>query len=239
MRLFESPEARRQTLLRVGALALVVAGVGVALTRYAPFVTDPEWVRAAVDRAGPYAPLAFVALQAAQVILAPVPGQTLAVVGGYLFGPVGALYSILGVAIGSGVVLVLSRRYGRPFVQRVVADEVLERFDTFVDDYGLLGLVVVFSLPTFPDDAVCALAGLTAIRLRTILVVLVVARTPTFVLATLVGDGLAGAQYRLVVGILVGAAVVVAGVYLCRERILAALPTTSTRVSGGADGRRE
>jgi hypothetical protein len=38
-------------------------------------------------------------------------------------------------------------------------------------------------------------------------------------------DGLAGAQYRLVVGILVGAALVVAGVYLCRERILAALPT--------------
>ena len=38
-------------------------------------------------------------------------------------------------------------------------------------------------------------------------------------------DGLAGAQYRLVVGILVSAALVVAGVYLCRERILAALPT--------------
>jgi uncharacterized membrane protein YdjX (TVP38/TMEM64 family) len=234
MRLFESPAARRQALTRLGLLVLAVVGVGVAVTRYAPYVTDPAWVRAAVDRTGPYAPLAFVLLQATQVILAPIPGQTLAVVGGYLFGPVGAVYSILGVALGSGVVLVLSRRYGRPFVQRVVADSVLERFDTFVDDYGLLGLVVVFSLPTFPDDAICALAGLTSIRLRTILAVLVVARTPTFVLATLVGDGLAGAQYRLVVGILVGAAVVVAGVYLCRERILAAL----ARVSGGVGGQR-
>jgi uncharacterized membrane protein YdjX (TVP38/TMEM64 family) len=149
------------------------------------------------------------------------------VVGGFLFGPIGAVYSITGVAIGSAVVLVLSRRYGRPFVERVVADAVVERFDTFVGDYGLLGLVVVFSLPTFPDDAICALAGLTPIRIRTILVVLIVARTPTFVLATLVGDGLAAAQYRLVVGIIVVAVAVVAAVYVFRERLIAALPSTA------------
>jgi uncharacterized membrane protein YdjX (TVP38/TMEM64 family) len=225
MQVFESPEARRQTLLRLCVLAVVVVGGGLAVTRYAPFVTDPEWVRTTVDRAGPYAPVAFVALQATQVVLAPIPGQTLAVVGGFLFGPIGAVYSITGVAIGSAVVLVLSRRYGRPFVERVVADAVVERFDTFVDDYGLLGLVVVFSLPTFPDDAICALAGLTPIRMRTILVVLVVARTPTFVLATLVGDGLAAAQYRLVAGILVVAVVVVVAVYVFRERLVAALPS--------------
>ena len=225
MRLFDSPDARWSALGRLALVAVAVVAVGVVVTRYAPFVTDPAWVRTVVDRLGPSAPLAFVALQATQVILAPVPGQTLAVAGGYLFGPVGALYSVAGVAVGSGVVLALSRRYGRPFVERGVTDEALERFDTFVDDYGLVGLVVVFSLPTFPDDAICALAGLTSIRLRTILAVLVVARTPTFVLATLVGDGLAGAEYRLVVALLVGTAVVVAGVYLFRERLLAALPT--------------
>jgi uncharacterized membrane protein YdjX (TVP38/TMEM64 family) len=225
MRLFDSPETRRQTLLRLGVVVTVVVVAGVAVTRYAPFVTDPEWVRTAVDRSGPYAPLVFVLLQATQVVLAPIPGQTLAVVGGYLFGPVGAVYSVLGVALGSSVVLVLSRRYGRPFVEHVVVEDVLDRFDTFVDDYGLVGLVVVFSLPTFPDDAICALAGLTSIRLRTILVVLVVARTPTFVLATLVGDGLAAAQYRSVVGILAVAGVVVVAVYVFRERLLAALPS--------------
>jgi uncharacterized membrane protein YdjX (TVP38/TMEM64 family) len=224
MRLFESREARRRTLVRVGVLVVALVAAGVAVTRYAPFLTDPEWARTAVDETGPYAPLAFVALQATQVVFAPIPGQTLAVVGGFLFGPVGAVYSIVGVAIGSSIVLVLSRRYGRPFVERVVTDDVLERFDSFVQRYGIVGLIVVFSLPTFPDDAICALAGLTEIRLRTILVILVVARTPTFVLATLVGDGLAAAQYRLVVAILVVAGVVLLGVYLLRDRILAALP---------------
>ena len=224
MRVFESPEARRSALLHFGVVTLAVVALGLGVARYAPFVTDPEWVRTTVDRAGPYAPLAFLALQATQVVLAPIPGQTLAVVGGYLFGPIGAVYSVAGVAIGSSIVLVLSRRYGRPFVERVVAGDVLDRFDTFVAEYGLLGLVVVFSLPTFPDDAICAIAGLTSIRLRTILVVLVVARTPTFVLATLVGDGLAAAQYRLVVGILVGVGVVVVAVYVFRERLVEALP---------------
>jgi uncharacterized membrane protein YdjX (TVP38/TMEM64 family) len=227
MRVFDSPTARRSALVRLLGLAVVIVALGVAVARYAPFLAEPAWIRATVDRTGPYAPLVFVTLQAVQVILAPIPGQTLAVVGGYLFGPVGAVYSITGVAIGSSVVLVLSRRYGRPFVERVVADGVVERFDGFVDDYGLLGLVVFFSLPTFPDDAICALAGLTSIRLRTILVVLVVARTPTFVLATLVGDGLAAAQYRLVAGVLVVVGLVVVGVYLLKERILAALAATT------------
>jgi uncharacterized membrane protein YdjX (TVP38/TMEM64 family) len=54
-----------------------------------------------MERIGILAPLAFVALQIVQVILAPIPGQTLAGGGGYLFGTLwGTVYSMIGVVLG-------------------------------------------------------------------------------------------------------------------------------------------
>ncbi|MEF8827066.1 MAG: hypothetical protein V5A34_11250 [Halapricum sp.] len=48
------------------------------------------------------APLAFVLLQAVQVVIAPIPGQVLALASGWLFGLVwGTVYSIIGATLGS------------------------------------------------------------------------------------------------------------------------------------------
>jgi uncharacterized membrane protein YdjX (TVP38/TMEM64 family) len=218
-RVFASDAARRSAVARVALVAAVALGAVWVLHSVAPALFDPTRVRRSVRAFGPLAPVAFVGLQAAQVVLAPVPGQTLAVVGGYLFGPVaGSVYSVLGVTIGSWVVFVASRRLGRPFVERVLADELLDRFDAFVQDRGVAGLFLVFLLPTFPDDAICALAGLTDLRLRTLVGLVVVGRTPTFVLAAVAGDGLGAARYDLVAGLVVLAAGATLLVYLGRER---------------------
>jgi uncharacterized membrane protein YdjX (TVP38/TMEM64 family) len=65
----------------------------------------------------------------------------------------------------------------------------------------------VFLLPTFPDDAICFVAGLSEIRTRRFLVLLVVGRLPSFAAVALAGDQLAtddllalGAVGALVVG---------------------------------------
>lgn len=49
----------------------------------------------------PFAPFIFVLLQASQIVLAPIPGQLIAFVGGYLFGVVqGTIYSLIGAVLG-------------------------------------------------------------------------------------------------------------------------------------------
>ncbi|MDS0294052.1 TVP38/TMEM64 family protein [Halogeometricum luteum] len=218
-RLFASAAARRAALVRLGLLAAVVAAAALAVRAYAPFLLDPEWIRSAVAGLGPYAAPAFVLVQALQVIFAPIPGQALGVVGGYLFGvAAGTAYSMLGVLAGSAVVFALARRYGRPFVERVVADDVLDRFDAFAESHGVVGLFVVFLLPTFPDDAVCALAGLTGIRLRTFLALVLVGRLPTFVLVALAGDEFASGRAAVAFGVLAAVALLSAVVYLARRR---------------------
>ncbi|WP_313693365.1 TVP38/TMEM64 family protein [Halorarum halobium] len=223
-RIFRSAAHRRLALAVAGAVLGVALAGTLLLWLLSPSVFEPAWLRERIAGTGEAAPLVFVLVQTAQVIFAPVPGQVLGAVGGYLFGSVrGTVYSMLGVTIGSLVVFAAGRRYGRPFVARVLTDETLARFDGFVADHGTLGLFVVFLLPTFPDDAICLLSGLTDVRLRTFLVLLVVGRTPAFFATAFAGTSLAngrGAVFALVLAALLAISAVI---YLQQTAILDAL----------------
>jgi len=138
----------------------------------------------------------FILVQAAQVVLAPVPGQVVALAAGYLFGPLaGTLYSVTGVLIGSATAFLLADRYGRPFVEDVLHEAVVARFDGFVDRVGIPGLVVFVVVPGLPDDAVCFLAGLTKWRLRTFMIVIAIGRLPAYVLTVYAGGELASGEF--------------------------------------------
>ena len=219
-RVFRSAAYRRHTLLLVGVITGGVVAATAALWTFASFLFEPTWLQTRIEAAGPTAPVVFVLLQTTQVVFAPIPGQVLGTVGGYLFGSaLGAAYSILGVILGSTLVFVASRRYGRPFAVQVLTEETVGRADAFVDTYGVPGLFVAFLLPTFPDDALCLVAGLTTIRLRTFLTLLVVGRTPTFVAAAYAGTALADGrveQFLLILAVLVLLSAVVYGL---RSRI--------------------
>jgi uncharacterized membrane protein YdjX (TVP38/TMEM64 family) len=198
MRVFESRERRRQFVLAALGVALAFAGLYALVRRYLPFLTSGAELRALVAEAGAFGPLVFIGVQAAQVVVAPIPGQATAFVSGYLFGAVrGTVYSLVGVTIGSFVAFWLSRRYGRPFVERAIRAEVLARFDAFVEEAGTLGLLVVFLVPGLPDDAVCFAAGLTDVRLRKLVAIVIVGRTPAYVLVNLSGASLAEGDFRL------------------------------------------
>jgi len=222
-RVFASAEARRDAALRTATVVCLVGGGAVAVRLLLPGVTDPARIGARLDGLGPLAPVGFVGLQTVQVVLAPIPGQTLAGVGGYLFGTLwGAVYSMVGVVLGSAVVFLATRRFGRPYVERVIDTAALARWDGFVERAGVPGLFVLFLLPTFPDDVLCLVAGLTDLRFRTFLA-LVVGRTPTFVAAAYAGTWLArGAVGRFAIA-LAALALASVVVYAARDRIVARL----------------
>jgi uncharacterized membrane protein YdjX (TVP38/TMEM64 family) len=231
---FASPEDRRAALLRLAALVLAVVAVTVAVARVAPFLLDPASARAWVAGFGPYAPLVFLAVQSAQVVVAPVPGQLLAVAGGYLFGPLaGTAYSVAGVLVGSAVAIGLTRRYGRPYAESVVDDGTLATFDAVVDETGEAGLFVAFLLPVFPDDALCFVAGLTEIPLRRLLVLVAVGRAPTFVAAAYLGDAVATADLALV-GLLLAAGALFTAIGYRKREVLTDAVAEAGRESGGA-----
>ena len=220
-RVFASARARRRFVVHVvvAVLALVLATAFVG--RHVAFLTDAARLRAFIDGYGIWAPLVFVVLQALQVVLAPIPGQILAVVAGYLFGAWwGTLYNMIGITVGSTVAFWLSRRFGRTYVERIIDEKALAQFDAIGDEYARPALFFFFLIPGLPDDVLCFVGGLTRIPLWQLVVLAVVGRAPAFFLANVVGD-LLGAD-RVGMAVVLFAVLTVASVvsYLNRDRLV-------------------
>jgi uncharacterized membrane protein YdjX (TVP38/TMEM64 family) len=236
-RVFASKHGRRRTLVYLALFAAAWIAAALVVDHYVPGLADPGRIRTYVLEFGPLAPVAFVALQAGQVVLAPIPGQVVALAGGYLFGTVaGTAYSVVGATVGSYVAFSLARRYGREYVERVLDADLLDRFDAVAGEWGLLSLFVAFLLPGLPDDAICFVAGCTTLDLRKMVVVSMVGRTPTYFLTNLAGDRFAAGEWGValaVVAVLLAASAVG---YWKRAEIVARLKGTD-RSAGAEDGR--
>lgn len=219
--IFASARDRRHAVVGTVVVVLVFVAASVLVHRAYPWITDPTAVRTWIGEFGVLAPLAFFAMQVTQVVIAPVPGHVMGVVSGYLFGAVlGTAISLSGAVVGTIIAVWVSRRFGRPFVERVVHAETLDRFDVLSGERGLLVLFVVFLLPGLPDDVICFAAGLTRLSIGRIVVVATIGRFPGFFLANLTGARIAQARY-LEVGLIVGAVALATGVaYIYRRRLL-------------------
>lgn len=138
---------------------------------------------------GQWAPVVTISLHVLQVLTAPIPGTAIDAVNGLLFGPwLGTLYSMTGLIIGSTIVMALTRRFGRPLVERFVDSKSIERIDQLVEKRGSLVIFLIFLLPFLPDDAVCFLAGLTPIPLMELVLLAMIGRFPGVFVANLLGS---------------------------------------------------
>lgn len=136
-------------------------------------------------------PWLFIGAQALQVVFAPIPGQAVALAGGYVFGFWrGWGMTTLGLTLGSVLAMGLARFFGERVVRRFVPDSVMKRFDALLTDGGYMTFFMIFLLPALPDDAVCFIAGLTRLRLLPLTLVCVLGRAPGMMVLSLVGAGL-------------------------------------------------
>jgi len=173
--------------LVVVALALLAVAVvwGDDLYR---LLADREAVRAWVAGFGPWGPLVTVLLHTLQVLLAPIPGQTVGLVAGYLYGAaLGTLYSLVGVMAGSALAMGLARWFGRPLVARLVGAERLARWDRVAQRQGPVFFFLAFLLPFLPDDLLCFLVGLSPLPIPYMLLLAAVGRLPGLWVASWVG----------------------------------------------------
>lgn len=196
MQIFSSKADRWRALFFALLVVAMVGALFVAGSQYVPVVFDADALREWIAQFGIFASLVFVLIQATQVVVAPIPGQVVALVAGYLFGPVaGTVYSLTGVLIGSAIAFSLAKRYGRSFVEDALHEDVLIRFDGFVERVGVPGLLVFVMIPGLPDDAICFLCGLTTWRLPTFMAVISIGRLPAYVLTVYAGGELASGRF--------------------------------------------
>lgn len=185
-------------------ITAVVLGLLIVLL-WQPLVelaSNSDQLKLLVKEHGVLGPLIFIGVQLLQVLIAPIPGQVVSMLSGALFGPwLGTLYSMLGMALGFTLIFLLAKNLGRPFVERFVSAKYLDKFDYVSKTNGPVVLFLIFLTPFFPDDIISLLAGLSPIRIRTLMLVSLAGRLPGTLVLALLGSGIADADARLIVSI--------------------------------------
>lgn len=216
-KIFSSDKDRNLTILVLSIILIIFLVLGLFSFSFLDFFKNSENVRSFVSGYGVYGPLALITIHLLQILIFPIPGQVIGFASGYLFGWFwGTIYTMIGVTIGSFLAVFLARKFGRPFVEKVITKKTLKRFDYVMDDRGIFTLFMLFLLPAMPDDSICFLAGLTKLKIRTIVFLAVIGRFPGFLVLNLVGDGIALAEFSMAIGIVIAMVVISALVYIYR-----------------------
>ena len=153
------------------------------------WLSDRDQIERFVSAFGNGAPIAFMALQVFQVVLAPVPGEATGFIGGYLFGTIkGFVYSSLALAVGSWINFGIGRFVGSHYVRRWIPADYLVRFDHLLKRQGIIVLLILFVFPGFPKDYLCLFLGISAIPLKAFLLIASIGRMPGTLMLSIQGE---------------------------------------------------
>jgi uncharacterized membrane protein YdjX (TVP38/TMEM64 family) len=198
-------------------------------------IPQREHVRDWVQSFGVLAPVAYIALYVLQILAAPIPGNVISVMGGYLFGSAaGVIYSLLGLGLGAGLAAALARRLGRPLIERFAGEQGLQKWERRLRIRSPIIWGLIFLLPT--PDAVYYLAGLSGMPLRAIILVAMIGRAPSLIVSNWLGALTATLSPMLLATLvaLVGAVGFVAYRHERRLRLIGLLALRfSRRLNGG------
>ena len=157
--LFRMPKnaLSKELLVNISVLVVALGSIYIALK-----VWGPDEMRAWIESAGIWAPLAFVAAKTSTIVFAPLNGSFLYPLAGTLFGFwKGLALVVIGDALGGTIAFWISRRFGRTIVERMLgSDSGLLRH--ILDTIGTVrGFFITRLLLITAQDILAYAAGLT------------------------------------------------------------------------------
>ena len=156
-------------------------------------------------------------IQVLQVVVAIIPGEPIEIVAGLCYGTFsGLLMCIIGILIGSTIIFHTVRKYGYPFLVKIFGEEKLNKFKFLNSEKKLETVIfILFLIPGTPKDILTYLAGITKISFVKFLVLSSVARIPSIVSSTLLGNSLITGNFSTALFVLLGTAIFgIVGIYI-------------------------
>ena len=186
-------------------------------------------LRAWILTFGAMAPLVYIGVFSLQILIAPLPGQFLGVMGGYLFGVLlGSVYSITGLMMGASLAIWLGRRFGRPLLERFVAPAQLLLWEKKMRARSGFTWWLLFLFPM--PDVIFYAAGLSSTPLRTLLIALFAGRGLGLLLANTMGHWTATSSPQWVLGQWIVMAVLAGLIYRYQRRLRLGILLTARRM---------
>ncbi len=177
----------RQWGMALGAVGLVavmiIAGPYVWET-----IQNPAQIEAWVAGLGWLGPVALIALNALQIVVAPVPGYVVQVAAGFLYGALwGGVWGSLGLLTGSTLAFWLARIYGRPLAEQMIGRNRLAQWEKVTYSTNTLVWSILLLGPT--GDVPYYLAGLSRVSFVKVLCITAILRIPSVFVAAAAGAG--------------------------------------------------
>ncbi|HFC9194032.1 TPA: TVP38/TMEM64 family protein [Enterococcus faecium] len=166
----------------INFISIIGLGLSIALTIY--FINlgvfkDLNAFRGLVGDSIILGPIIFVFIQILQVVIPIIPGGISTAAGVLIFGPyAGFIYNYIGICIGSIIIFLLGRRYGKPFILSMISDKTYNKYIGWLDNqnrFEKLFALAIF-LPVAPDDALCLMAGLTNMSVKRYTLIILIAK---------------------------------------------------------------
>jgi len=169
---------------------------------------------------GPYSPLVFILFQIIQVVVAPIPGEAIEFLGGYVFGVwAGMLYSMIGLILGSLFAFGIARIFEKKAVEKFVSPKLRRKFDYLIGHQGAILSFLLFLIPGFPKDALCYILGLTPMSLGIFFIISTIGRIPGTLIAVLQGAKAFEQQYKTLLILIGVSALMILIFYIYHEDI--------------------
>lgn len=144
-----------------------------------------------VESFGSIGPLIMIMVIVSEVVFAPIPGYIPAVTSGFVFGPIwGAVYVYLGNIIGTILVFFLSRRYGRYIATKLFKEKKLKKYEQAIERHENW-LLVFYFIPIFPLDVLTAAFGLSDVKVKKFMIVMLLGYLVYSIGLSFFGDALA------------------------------------------------
>ena len=141
---------------------------------------------------GVFAPIILTLIQAGQVVIPVLPGFLGCAVGSVLFGWAGGFWcNYIGISLGSIIAFFLARHFGAPLVKSLFPQNKYEKWSSWAaksKSYTAL-LFAGMVLPLFPDDFFCYFTGLTTMKARKFIWIIIIGK-PWCILAYSLGFSL-------------------------------------------------
>ena len=202
-------------LTAFSVLSCVLAVIGAILLK--TVFKDTDVFKAFVNEHYLLSVLAMILICATQVVIALIPGEVVEIASGYAFGTWwGMLICLLGITLGSTIVLILAKRYGRRVIDALCPPEKLEMIPIIHEEKKLNTLTaILFLIPGTPKDLLTYAVGVTDMKIATYLMIATVARIPSILMSTIGGDALGDNRFsHAIIAFIVSAALSLAGYFI-------------------------
>ena len=205
----------------IAAILIIIAGFSFYIGyKIVLLIKQPEVFRTWIESFGIYAPLIYVLITILQIMIPLIPGEPMEIVAGYAFDSVkGTILCLLAESIGSIIVLLIVRKFGRKIVELFFEKKKIEDLKFLnSDENGVILFAMAFIMPGTPKDLLCYYGGLTDIDIRKLMLITTLGRIPSIITSTLAGSSLGDQQYiKAISFLLIAAALSLLGMRLYKN----------------------